>query len=340
MTEMFATLLLAHSLMVPQAPELRGEALMAELRRGGYTVILRHARTDRSFQEVREYVPKERSAQRNLTDDGIRDAALMGVVFRKYGIAFAEIVSSPMFRTVETAEMAAGTPTSVTMDLRVIPSTPAQATLIARAPAAGTNRLLVTHHFVIETHVPGVSPGEIGESEAVVVRPTGDGKVALVGRITLDDWRALANPAGASVSGSARATTTGAGGVSHAGAAIAHPAATGGAPVIPDTHAGHLAREYIAAFNSGNRERMRSYIESYMVANPDRPIEQRLEQYVKLFEEHGPLSVLMIGNSQSTELTLGARSRRGALRLTVRSSEAQPMRASSVTFSYSEGSHP
>jgi phosphohistidine phosphatase SixA len=337
---MFVALLLAHSLTVPQAVELRGEPLMAELRRGGYTVILRHARTDRSFQEVREYVPKERNAQRNLTDDGIRDAALMGVVFRKYGITFAEIVSSPMFRTVETAEMAAGKPTSVTMDLRAIPSTPAQATLIAHAPAAGTNRLLVTHHFVIETHVPGIRPGEIGESEAVVVRPTDDGKVTLVGRITLDDWRLLASPAGSMARESPAATPAGVGGVSHAGAAIAHTPSAGGAPAIPDTHAGHLAREYIAAFNSGNRERMRSYIESYMVANPERPIEQRLEQYMKLFEEHGPLSVLMIGSSQSTELTLSARSRRGGLRLTVRSSEAQPMRASSVTFAHTEGSHP
>jgi hypothetical protein len=63
--------------------ELRREELMSALRNGGYTVLLRHARTDRSFNEVREYVPKERSAQRNLTDDGVRDAALMGVVFRK-----------------------------------------------------------------------------------------------------------------------------------------------------------------------------------------------------------------------------------------------------------------
>ena len=40
---------------------------------------------------------------------------MMGVVFRKYGITFAEIISSPMYRTVETAEMAAGTPTAITM---------------------------------------------------------------------------------------------------------------------------------------------------------------------------------------------------------------------------------
>jgi phosphohistidine phosphatase SixA len=178
--------------------ELRREDLMAALQTGGYTVLLRHARTDRSFNEQRDPVPTERSAQRNLTDDGVRDAALMGVVFRKYGIRFAEVISSPMYRTVETAEYSVGKPTSTTMVLRVFPSTPAQSALVMKAPRKGTNRLLVTHHFVIETHVPGITPGDVGESEAAVVRHTADGKIELVGRITLSDWQALANPAGSS----------------------------------------------------------------------------------------------------------------------------------------------
>src|SRR5258708_4239508 len=92
--------------------ELRRDDLMAALRTGGYTVLLRHARTDRSFTEQPGYTTKERSTQRNLTDEGIRDAALMGAVFRKYGISFAEIFASPIFRTVETAEMAVGKPTT------------------------------------------------------------------------------------------------------------------------------------------------------------------------------------------------------------------------------------
>ena len=143
MLHLVSFLALAVPLATADTSELRREELMTALRRGGYTVLLRHARTDRSFQEERSYVPKERSAQRNLTDDGIRDAALMGVVFRKYGITFAEVVSSPMYRTVETAEMAAGKP-DTTMVLRTFPSTREQAALVANAPRPGTNRLLVT----------------------------------------------------------------------------------------------------------------------------------------------------------------------------------------------------
>lgn len=334
MLHVVASLALALGFATVDSTELRREDLMAALRAGGYTVILRHARTDRSFQEERSYVPKDRSAQRNLTDEGIRDAALMGVVFRKYGISFAEIISSPMFRAVETAEMAAGRP-ETTMVLRTFPSTPEQAALVAKAPRRGTNRLLVTHHFVIETHVPGISPGEIGESEAAVVRHTADGKVELVGRITLDDWRLLANPTQPASHAVAPATT------GHGAPVTADGASANGARAdVPDTHAGHLAREYIAAFNSGNPEKMRAFIESSMLANPARPTEERLKSYAKLYEEHGPLSVQTVQDSKATEVTLGMRSKRGPFRLTVTSSEAQPMRATSVTFTFTQGGHP
>ena len=338
MLHLVSSLALALGIATADSTELRREALMTALRSGGYTVILRHARTDRSFQEERSYVPKDRSAQRNLTDEGVRDAALMGVVFRKYGIAFAEIISSPMFRTVETAEMAVGRP-ETTMVLRSIPSTREQAELINTAPKPGTNRLLVTHHFVIETHVPGISPGEIGESEAAVVRHTAHGNVELAGRITLDDWKALANPGGA-VSHTPATTATGHGAPVGAHEAPVSGAATGKSADIPDTHAGHLAREYIAAFNTGNPEKMRAYIESYMIANPDRSTEERLASYATLVEQHGPLSVHAVQRSTATEVVLGMRSKRGDFRLTVKSSDAQPMRAGSVTFAYLERRHP
>src|SRR3954467_13190806 len=144
MVHLLAALALAARIASPveDTAQARREDLMAKLRSGGYSVILRHARTDYSVQEAQGTVPVERSAQRNLSDDGIRDAALMGVVFRKYGISFAEIIASPMFRTVETAEMAAGKPTT-TMLLRVFPTTAEQAAFVKTPPKPGTNRLLV-----------------------------------------------------------------------------------------------------------------------------------------------------------------------------------------------------
>jgi phosphohistidine phosphatase SixA len=322
--------------------ELRRGQLMEALRSGGYTVLLRHARTDRSFNEQRDPVPAARKDQRNLNDEGIRDAALMGVVLRKYGIQFAEIVSSPMYRAVETAEYSVGKPTSTTMTLRVFPSTPEQAALVMQAPRRGTNRLLVTHHFVIETHVPGIKPGDIGESEAAVVRHTAEGKVQLVGRITLNDWQVLANPDGAQAKPveEARSDDGGTHGSLAGLGRLLHGVPDEGKSIdLPDTHAGHVAREYIAAFNTGSGDRMRAYIESWMVADPARPVDERLTTYARLFEEHGRLTVVSVESSHSLEVTLGMRSRRGNFRLMVKSSEAQPMRAQSVTFAVGEGAH-
>lgn len=317
--------------------ELRREELMTELRKGGYTVILRHARTDRSFQEQTMTVPKERADQRNLNDDGFRDAALMGAAFRKHGIAFAEIISSPMFRCTETAELAAGKPTEITMDLRVFPVTPAQAALVKKAPKPHTNRLLVTHHFVLETHVPGIKPGDIAESEAAVVRHNPDGSIELIGRITLDDWSALVNP-GAPTPRAVTATPGAHTPPAGAPSAAAHAAAGYGAPAgilhatIPDTHAGHLARLYITAFNSGSADTMRAFLESTMITDPARPTDERLKSYATLFEQHGPLSVTKVESSNQLEIVLGMKTKQGDLRLTVKSSDAQPMKVASVTF--------
>ena len=325
--------------------ELRREKLMDELRKGGHTVLLRHARTDRSFTEQRDPVPQARKDQRNLTDEGIRDAALMGVVFRKNGIQFGEIISSPMYRCVETAEYSVGKPTSTTMTLRTFPATPEQAALVMKAPKRGTNRLIVTHHFVIETHVPGIKPGDVGESEAAVVRHTPDGKVVLVGRITLDDWQALANPDAPRSRPAAEESRSNAA-AAHGGALAALGRLIHGAPdsntkpvEAPDTHAGHIAKEYITAFNSGSADKMRDWIDAWMVANPARTMEERLSTYSRLFEEHGPLTIAKVEKSEALEVTLGMRSKRGNFRLTVKSSEAQPMRAQSVTFAVMEGAH-
>jgi phosphohistidine phosphatase SixA len=251
MLSLFATLALAVQIAAPvqDTAQARREELMSKLRSGEYSVLMRHARTDYSTQEPMGTIPAERSKQRNLSDDGISDAALMGVVFRRYGVSFAEVVSSPMFRTVETAEMAAGKPRT-TMALRAIPATPEQEALVRAAPKAGTNRLLVTHHFVIEKHVPGITPGAVAESEAAVVSHAPDGSLRLVGIIHLADWKALANP------GKPSAPTAAAGGATSPHAPPAHARVS-----IPNTPAAQLAHGYIGSFNSGEAAAMRSFMQ-------------------------------------------------------------------------------
>jgi hypothetical protein len=49
--------------------------------------------------------------------------------------------------------------------------------------------------------------------------------------------------------------------------------------------------------------------------------------------------VTSVQTSQALEVSLGMKSKRGDFRLTVKASEAQPMRATSVTFALLQG-HP
>jgi len=330
--------LLAAVAATPAEPtDLRGDDLMKAVRAGGYTIVLRHARTDHSVQEAVNPIPTERYDQRNLSDEGVKDARLMGAVFKKYGISFSEIIASPMFRAKETAEYAAGKP-SLTMTLRAFPSTPEQAALVAAAPAAGTNRLLVTHHFVIETHVPGIKPGEIEESEAVVVRSLGNGKVELVGKIKLADWAALAG-AGAPV---APGATAAGGYVTHGGAPPASASASA-APKLgafPNTALGHLSKAYIDAFNTGDTTAMKTYIESYLDTDANRPTAARLASYAKLFGDLGPLTVNGVESESATEIVVVTESKTGPVRLTLKASATTHMHAASISFSMMQRGSP
>lgn len=312
--------------------ELRREELMTALRSGGYTILVRHGRTLKlpDTKETPAYTPVKRSEQRNLSDDGVRDVALMGKVFRKYAIPVGEVLASPLYRTQETAE-AFGTPT-LTMVLRTYPTTAETQALVAAPPAARTNRVLVTHHFVIEQHVPGINPGDIGESEAAVVKPTGDGKVTLVGRILLADWSELAGQGAAATSAAAPAASP--------AAYSAHAAAQSG-PALSETRAGRLAARYIEAYNTGDTTRMRAFIESSLVPNPDRPMEVRLSSYSQLFAQHGAITLIGVKLAQADSVILEAKTRDAAVTMTIRAAPAPVDRLQSVTFAIlGNGAHP
>jgi phosphohistidine phosphatase SixA len=277
-------------------------------------------------------MPVERTAQRNLNDAGVRDARQMGVVFRKYQIAFAEIITSPMYRARETAEYAYGKPTSTTMALRVFPSTEEQAALVASPVKPGTNRLLVTHHFVIEKHIPGIRPGDIDESEGVVIRVPASGKVELVGRIKLEDWQQLS---GAAAEPNAAHAT-----VPSMPPQVVEPLpADFKSPVIPDTPAGRLARKYLEAIASGDESRMRTFIESSLMPNPERPTDVRVAAFAKTSSDFGKIIVTGIQSSADKEITLNIRTARGNFLLITRVSPADAQRAESIAIATTQGGH-
>ncbi|HEX9729640.1 MAG TPA: histidine phosphatase family protein [Gemmatimonadales bacterium] len=304
------------------AQELRGEALMHALRGGGYTLLVRHARTDRSIptRETPGYSPPLRADQRNLTPEGEQDVRLMARLVARYGLPISEVISSPIYRCKETAD-AFGAP-KLTMALRVFPTTDETAAIVTATPRPGTIRVLVTHHFVIEALVPGIAPGAIGESEVAVVRPNGHGGVELVGRITLADWSALA---GTETASSAEAAP-----MDHGA-----PSAHGARVTLPTTRIGTLATRYIETFNSGDTARMRVFTEAYMTPVPDRPTEARVQRYAQLFAEHGPIMVIGVESSTDNEVALQGHTRVGEL--VVRVTAAPDGRIQSLAFALHRG---
>ena len=333
-------MMLAHALLAvavyatPPDSLLTPDSLLVELRKGGYTMLWRHTATDRSVQEPMDY-NTPRFKQRNLTDRGIADAKAVGVIFKNSGIPIGEVLSSPMFRTRETAEYAFGR-VADTPILRQVDPSPEQRRLIAAEPAAGTNRVLVTHHFVIERNVPGIKPGMVGEGEAAVVRRVRGDSVQLIGIFKMADWQRLGGqPDGGNASRSG----------GQAGVVTSPAASTPNAPlVIPALLEGPeraAIAEYLRAFNSGDAARMRQYYERFVVPNPERTIEQRMEVYQRLKRDLGTLSIISAEVVEVNRVVVKMRASTGTPTTIAFGIEPQaPYRLVSASFQMGGGAHP
>ena len=331
-------MLLTHALLTflaaasPPDSLLSPDSLLVELRKGGYTIVWRHTATDRSVQEPMDYQNTPRFQQRNLTDRGIADAKAVGAIFKSRGIPVGDVLSSPMFRTRETAEYAFGHVESTPL-LRQVDRSPEQLRLIATEPAAGTNRVLVTHHFVIEQNVPGIKPGMIGEGEAVVVKATGRDGLRLVGIFKMADWQRLSEQldksASTSTNGGTAARTFVHGGAAPAGP-TASPAATAALLQAPQNAA---ITNYLDAFNSGDAARMREFYERSVVPNPARTMDERMEVYNRLKGDLGTVTVISAEAVETNRVAVKVQASTGTTAVITFAPETQqPYRLVTISF--------
>ena len=306
---------------------LTPDSLLAELRKGGYTIVWRHTATDKSVQEPMNYQNTPRFQQRNLTDRGIMEAKVVGMIFKSRGIPIGEVLSSPMFRTRETAEYAFGRVADTAL-LRQLDPTLEQRRLIAAAPTPGTNRVLVTHHFVIERNVPGITPGMIDEGEAVVVRGIRGDSLQLVGIFKMADWQRLAEGLG---------TSTGSTAIGHGAPPANRVTVAPNTPLVipPFLEAPERAAivEYLRAFNSGDAARMRQFYGHAVVANPDRSMDQRMEIYNRLKDQLGTLAIISAEAGEAGRVVVKTQSSGGPAATITFTTEAQtPYRLVSISF--------
>ena len=324
-------LLTLAALTAPADTLIPADSAFTLMRQGGYTMIWRHVETDWLTQDAPG--SPERAHQRNLTERGVTDAKAIGMMFRHANLPVGDVVASPMWRTRESAEHAFGRARLDTA-LRTLEVTAAQKAIIMAKPAPNTNRVLVTHHFIIERHVPGIRPGMVNEGEAVIVRSAKDG-IQLVALVKLADWEKATH--GTVVASRATGPAP-----SAAAAADARPALHGAAQLLKggfsslrllhDDRYVNVMR-YLEAYNTGEAA-MRGFLEKRSVADPARPIDQRLETYRQLRAQLGALTLdgAELRDDAFVLQTRRTEAKNEVVQLTFRFEKAEPYRLISLAF--------
>lgn len=186
---------------------LAGRALVDALRSGGYVLVMRHATSPAALPAPALADPENRRGERQLDEAGRHNAESMGQALGTLRIEFGMVLSSPAFRAVQSARLAARTdPAPVEQLAESGPR--AQGTSqealrsswlrrqVAVSPPPGTNTLIVTH---LPNMLSAFGPQATGvsEGETLVFHPQEAGAVALVARVRIGEWARLAAAAAA-----------------------------------------------------------------------------------------------------------------------------------------------
>jgi phosphohistidine phosphatase SixA len=88
------------------AQDAEAAALVAALRQGGVVVVLRHGITDRSQRDTGDLA--SRAGQRNLSEAGRAQSLRLGRAVVALAVPLGQVLTSPVFRARDTAELAFG----------------------------------------------------------------------------------------------------------------------------------------------------------------------------------------------------------------------------------------
>lgn len=170
--------LLVAACSVALPPARADESLWALLRQGGHVVLVRHALTTPGVGDPPGMTLANCASQRNLSDEGRRDAATLGAAWRARGAVAGAVLSSPWCRCLETARLAFRRHAQVEPALSNLFGRPeneasqlaALRQLAARKPEAG-NTVMVTHGSTVLA-LTGISPAT-GEMVILTPQPSG-----------------------------------------------------------------------------------------------------------------------------------------------------------------------
>jgi phosphohistidine phosphatase SixA len=158
------------------------------LRQPGYVVFMRHSEAP-GYADPPNYNLEDCSTQRNLVDSGRAHARRTGEAFRRNGITFQRVLTSPWCRCKETALLAMGREAEVFGPLsNLVGRSQHTADQVAALKAhlaaldANTRVLFVTHGIVINA-LTGINPAS---GEMVIVRLDSSGNPTVAGRLLVE----------------------------------------------------------------------------------------------------------------------------------------------------------
>jgi phosphohistidine phosphatase SixA len=171
--------------------------VLANLKQGGYVIVLRHGATNRDQADTDPLNHSNINKQRLLSSQGKTQAQQIGISFRKLGISIEKTYTSKFQRAVETGKLVSGGEVIPSIDItegglvvspiendRRAESLRKMATTI---PAVGKNMLIVTHKpNIIDAF--GKDWFEVKEGEASIFKPDLSGKIILIARIKAAEW--------------------------------------------------------------------------------------------------------------------------------------------------------
>ncbi|HEY6221807.1 MAG TPA: histidine phosphatase family protein [Candidatus Eisenbacteria bacterium] len=181
--------------------------LVPRLRSGGYVIVFRHSITDWAQRDADAENFEDRSTQRNLSKEGEVQAARIGKAIAELRLPIGTVLSSPMWRCRDTAQIAFGHHQAVPELFRRGPEYRAmRIVLLGSEPEEGKDMVLVTHQDLLIPIVEGLRRDQLKEGDAFVVKPLGEGAFEIVAQVTPEDWERLAADDKATVAKNGKST--------------------------------------------------------------------------------------------------------------------------------------
>jgi len=190
------TVLAALACGAPQVARADDAGLLQMLRAGGNVILVRHGATFANQADTDPLHLDNIAAQRTLNDKGKAAAKTFGEALREAAIPVGDVITSKFNRAYQTAVIAGLPNIETSADVSeggLVVTTDennrraaALKKMLATAPKAGTNTIIITHRPNILDAL-GKDWFDVKEGEASIFHVE-NGAARLVARVQMDEW--------------------------------------------------------------------------------------------------------------------------------------------------------